>query len=274
MRKHLFIDGLPLLLAFFWGCCPHVSMVDVPPLKVQQPITVFDVAHRGNLHQGLPDNSLSAIRQATTMGIPFLEVDVRRAGNGDLFLFHDSRLTASNSYAPRRLRGRPIQTLSTDERSSVYLDREQTMVIPTLDQALLLVKGTESSLQLDLKGESDSMLEDVLQVIQQTDSVSHAVLQIRDVARITLARRLIPPIRIVARCRTESQLQEAVALGVTVVELERWVSDEAIEYAHAHGVLVSLNVASSRLDNESTKAYFRSRGIDSLMSDYAKNIGS
>jgi glycerophosphoryl diester phosphodiesterase len=272
MRKYLFVVALSVFVAFSWGCCPHVSMVDVPPLKPQHPIAVFDVAHRGNLHQGLPDNSLPAIRQATMMGISFLEVDVRRARNGALFLFHDSRLTASNSYAPRRLRGRHVQDLTTDERASVYLDQEQTTMIPTLREALLSVKGTKSSLQLDLKGESDSMLEEVLQIVKDTESASNAVVQIRDGERIKLARRLIPSIRIVARCRTESQLQEAVALGVTVVELERWVSEEAIEYAHTHGVLVSLNVASSRLDNESTKAYFRSRGIDSLMSDYAKNI--
>lgn len=205
------------------------------------------------------------------MGIPFLEVDVRRGIDGDLFLFHDSRLTTSNSNAPRRLRGRRIQDLTTAEREGVYLDREQTIVIPTLNQALLLMKDTDSSLQLDLKGESDSMLEDVLQVVKHTESVSHVVVQIRDVERIKLAKRFIPSIRIVARCRTESQLQEAVALGVMAVELERWVSEEAIEYAHKHGVLVSLNVASSRLDDESTKAYFRSRGVDSMMSDYAKH---
>lgn len=271
MRKYLFFLALYILFAGFWGCCPRVSMIDVPPLKSQNTIADFEVAHRGNLHKGLPDNSLSAISEAAMAGVPFLEVDVRRALDGELFLFHDSRLTTHNSYAPRILRGRHIQQLTTLERAQAYLDREQTIMIPTLRQALLQLQGTGSSLQLDLKGESDPMLKDVLEVVKATQSANHVVVQIRDLNRIPLARRLMPSIRIIARCRTESQLRDAVALGVTAVELERWVSEQAIEYAHEHGVLVALNVASSRLDNESTKAYFRSRGIDSLMSDYAKH---
>jgi glycerophosphoryl diester phosphodiesterase len=246
-------------------------MVDVGPLERQDPLRCVVTAHRGSLHQhGMPDNSLPALQQAARAGIPLLEVDVRRSNEGDLFLFHDGSLNSGNSYSPSSLHGRPISELSRSERAQAFLDPERTIGIPSLEQALELVSSTSSALQLDLKGESDSLALAVVQAVAQAGLLSKVVLQIRKPSRIAMLKQRYPAIRVVARCLSAEQLREALHVGVEMVELERWVSSEAISLAHSYNVPVLLNIASSRLDEPTTHRYLRSRGIDALMTDFAK----
>jgi glycerophosphoryl diester phosphodiesterase len=253
------------------GCCPRVSMVDVGPLSAQRALVSMAVAHRGNLHRGaLPDNSAPALLEAMNAGVPLLEVDVRRSREGELFLFHDGSIQSGNSYAPRDLVGRPAQGLSRRERERVFLDRGRAIPIPTLEDALRLVQASQgSSLQLDFKGESDELVFAALDLVVQRDMLSRVVVQLRSVERVQAVKQHYPGVRISARCRDSVQLKTALERGVEMVELERWVSSEAIRAAHATNTRVLLNIAGTRLDEPSTWRYLRSRGVDVIMSDYA-----
>lgn len=269
MKKRKFSIACIFFYVALLGCCPRVSMLDVPPLLEQASLDSFEVAHRGNLHRGLPDNSLPALQEAVDAGVRFLEVDVRRSAEGDLFLFHDSTVSFQNSFTPRIFRGRRIETFSATERAKVFLNREGTIGIPTLRDALDLVKGTDSSLQLDLKGESDSLLQDVLRVVSKTQAFDNVVIQLKDVQRMVRIGKSARGVRVIARCRSMRQVRQALVTGVWGVELERWISADAIRLAHEHGVLVAINLAGSRLDRKTTRHYFRTRGTDSIMTDFA-----
>lgn len=244
-------------------------MVDVGPLDALPAIARLATAHRGNLHRALPDNSLSALREASAARVPLLEVDVRRSVEGDLFLFHDGSLSTSNSYPPSELLGRPVQSLARDERRSVFLNYARSITIPDLREGLAAISGTTSSLQLDLKGESDTLARESLALVASMGLLDRVLVQLRTTERVALIRREFPRARIIARCLTMEQVGAAIALGVEAVELERWVRSDAIRAAHAAGVRVLINVAGSRLDEPSTWDYLRSRGVDIIMTDRA-----
>ena len=246
-------------------------MVDVGPLAAEKSLEALAVAHRGNLHRGtLPDNSIPALTEAINARVPLLEVDVRRSVDGDLFLFHDGSIQSQNSFAPRELVGRPVQGLSRGERALISLDSEHTIPIPNLSDALDLLQLSQgSSLQLDFKGESDELVFAALDLVTRRELLSRVVLQLRSTARIAAVRRLYPRARISARCKDSAQLSAALDLGVETVELERWISSEAIRSAHAKNTRVLINIAGTRLDEPSTWRYLRSRGVDVIMSDYA-----
>jgi hypothetical protein len=197
---------------------------------------------------------------------------VRRSVEGELFLFHDGSVQSGNSYAARELLHRPIQTLTRAERDRVFLDSARTVLIPTLDEALTVVAGTSSSLQLDCKGESDQLVLQALELVSRRGLLSQVVVQIRAPARIARIKARYPKARILARCRSIEQVHEALSQGAELVELERWISAEAVGLAHAHGALVLINLASSRLDNPDTWGYFRSRGVDVIMTDFADSL--
>jgi glycerophosphoryl diester phosphodiesterase len=257
------------------GCCPRVSMVDVGPLARTQPIDCLVTAHRGALKReadGLgkfPDNSLPALAASVANGIPLVEVDVRLSDEGELFLFHDGSLSSSNSYSPSHLHGVPIARLTRAERAPVWLDASNQVAIPTLDEALTVVARSSTALQLDFKGESDTLVFAALELVVKRGMLSQVVLQIRSPERVARIKQRYPTARILARCVTFEQLQRVLTVGVELVELERWVSSEAINLAHAQRVKVLLNIATSRLDEPETWEYLRSRGIDVIMSDRA-----
>lgn len=269
---------LLVLVQALWtsGCCLSPSLADIGPLDEQTPRAHITVAHRGSIHSPtsdgsrIPDNSLPALRQAITFGVEFLEVDVRQSADGSLFLFHDGSLSRANSYAPSRVRGVPIGSLASSERTAVPLDSAGVVGIPTLADALSLIeRSSNTTLQLDLKGESDSLALSVLELVRARGLLHRVLLQLRSPERIALVLAHHPTARVLARCTSLEQLHLALQYRVEVVELERWITSEAVRRAHERGVLVAINIAGSRLDEPSTWEYLRSRGVDMIMSDKA-----
>lgn len=229
----------------------------------------YAIAHRGSLHNGLPDNSIPALKDAIAKGALFLEVDVRRSTTGELFLFHDGSAQPTNSFAPSSLIGKPIQELSTEERAHVKLDRDGAITIPLLTDALNVLPQKGATLQLDLKAESDELLNAVVEILKHEKKLDRVVLQLRNPERIARLRKEEPTARISARCVTSAQLHQAVAEKVAFVELERWMTAEAIQTAHREGVAITFNVAGSPYDEAPIWSMLRARGVDSIMTDHA-----
>jgi len=246
-------------------------MLDIGPLSPAPSRLATVTAHRGAPIKGvLPDNSIPAARASVLRGIPFIELDVRLSQDKELFLFHDGSVQSHNSFAPSQLRGRAIQSLRSDERRLVFLNRDHTISIPSLSEALDVIRGSKTSVQLDLKQESDELALAVFDLLSKRGQINQALVQLRSPARADMIKRAYPHARILGRCVDMETLRAFVAINPEFVELERWASSEAIALAHGAGVAVSANVAGSRLDEPSTWNYLRSRGLDSIMSDRAQ----
>jgi glycerophosphoryl diester phosphodiesterase len=265
--KYLAATALTLVAM---GCFPTLDLKDFEDLPSRQPIHRYAIAHRGSLHDGLPDNSIPALKESVTQGVQFLEVDVRKAPDGELFLFHDGSLKDSNFGSPKTLTGRKVQELSTTERSQVRLDARGSIGIPTLREAVRVIKTSQTAtLQIDLKGESDELLDAVIALLKQEGALSRAVIQLKHPERIKRIRAQEPNARILARCKDMGQLDQAIGARVEFVELERWITTEAIEKCHAANITVVLNVAAPQYDKKETWEFFRARGVDSVMTDHA-----
>ena len=259
------------LTLFAYGCVPTLDLSDFESVPLQEPLHRYAIAHRGSLHEGLPDNSLPALQQAISKGVRFLEVDVRQGADGELFLFHDGSLQESNYSSPKELLGKRVQALSTGDRGKVRLDPAGLIGIPTLKAALATLDTSErATLQIDIKGESDHLLDATVKILKQEGKLSRAVIQLKNPERIRRIRSQEPQLQILARVRDMEQLDQAVASRVAFVELERWITGEAVEKCHAANITVVLNVAAPRYDKKETWEFFRARGVDSLMTDHAE----
>ncbi len=258
------------LTLFACGCVPTLSLSDFESVPLRKPLHRYAIAHRGSLHEGLPDNSLPALQQAISKGVRFLEVDVRQGADGELFLFHDGSLQESNYSSPKELLGKRVQELSTGDRGKVRLDPAGLIGIPTLKAALATLDTSErATLQIDMKGESDHLLDATVKILKQEGKLSRAVIQLKNPERIRRIRSQEPQLQILARVRDMEQLDQAVASRVAFVELERWITGEAVEKCHAANITVVLNVAAPRYDKKETWEFFRARGVDSIMTDHA-----
>jgi glycerophosphoryl diester phosphodiesterase len=263
--RYTIVSLLPLLAL---GCAP--TLRDFESVPLQKPIHRYAIAHRGSLHEGLPDNSIPALRESISKGVQFLEVDVRRGSDGELFLFHDGSLQESNYASPQELLGKPVQELSTGDRGKVRLDAAGRIGIPTLREALATLDVSKTAaLQLDLKGESDQLLDAAVKLLVQEKKLSRAVIQLKNPERIQRIRSQEPRVRVLARVRDMAQVEKAIAANVEFIELERWITAEAVEKCHAANITVVLNVAAPRYDTKETWEFFRARGVDSVMTNHA-----
>ena len=269
LRKILTRGAVSLLSLVATACFNHFGPSDLEALPERSALKRYTIAHRGSIHDGLPDNSIPALTDAIAKGASFLEVDVRRSASGELFLFHDGSAQHTNSFAPSSLIGKPIQELTSSERSQIKLDTEGAIGIPLLKEALSVLPKSGAALQLDLKAESDELLAAVVNFLKQEKKLDRVVIQLRNPARIARLRIEEPTARISARCVDLTQLQHAVSAKVEFVELERWLTAEAIQLAHQQGIAVTFNIAGSPYDEPTIWNMLRARGVDSIMTDHA-----
>ena len=90
------------------------------------------VAHRG-LHTSAPENSLGAVQAALDAGLRYIEVDVRAAVDGTLFLLHDARVdrTTEGSGRLSQLRASEVRLLHLSDGTR----------LPRLEEAIELCRG-------------------------------------------------------------------------------------------------------------------------------------
>ena len=127
------------------------------PLSWDDDRRVLNVAHRGASGDH-PENTLAAIRAALALGVDSIELDVQRSRDGALVLIHDTtlaRTTDAKKLFPRRA---PWNVADFDYDELIRLDAGAWKGpcfagerIPTLDQAIDLVRSSSTGLLLELK---------------------------------------------------------------------------------------------------------------------------
>ena len=104
------------------------------------------MAHRGVMATH-PENTMSAFRQAVTLGAHGIETDVHLSKDGVPVLIHDETLerTTNRSGAVRDFTCEQLRQANAGHR----FDRQEP--IPTLPELLQLLQGTDLRLNLELK---------------------------------------------------------------------------------------------------------------------------
>jgi glycerophosphoryl diester phosphodiesterase len=101
-------------------------------------------AHRG-LGPDAPGNSLQAVAAALAAGVPVIEIDVRRSRDGELFVFHDTRLGGAASL------GAGVEDLSAAALRAVRLSNGEAL--PRLADVYALTRG-RALLAVDIKSQA------------------------------------------------------------------------------------------------------------------------
>lgn len=96
------------------------------------------VAHRGGALLGPPENTLPAIEKAIDVGADLIEIDIRPTADGHLVLMHDETVDRTTDGSG------PVSELTLEQvrRLKIAHDGDQTIRVPTLDEALAAMKGS------------------------------------------------------------------------------------------------------------------------------------
>lgn len=140
---------------------------------------VLVVAHRGlggrstGAWEKYPENSLAAFAHSIEIGVDMIEVDVRKTKDGHLILMHDSRVerTTDGKGAITNLAFAEIRNLRLKTGIGAKDATLTSYKVPTLEEALLLVKG-KCLINLDKVG---SLIPECCEVLRRTDTMRQVV---------------------------------------------------------------------------------------------------
>ncbi len=202
------------------------------------------VAHRG-FSARAPENTLAALEAAIRAGAESVEVDVQTAACGTPVLFHDSMLgRTTNGVGP--LGRRPLGQLRALDAGSWFGTDFAGEKIPTLEQALLHLRGRVQHVYLDIKGYRE--MEDLDRLVEITHSAAMAeecVFLSGDWVVLNRLRSVAPGLHRAYLVGDESTLQQALDRAVidegSLLDVEAGVAlarPDAIQEALAEGVEV------------------------------------
>jgi len=126
------------------------------------------IAHRGASGQA-PENTLAAIALAVEQGAKWVEIDVNRSSDGQLFVHHDdtlNRCTNGQGY----LVAATAKELSALDAGSWFDPRYAGEKLPTLQQVCDLLKPSGTGVNLEIKatpGADFELAQDVCKFLKQ-----------------------------------------------------------------------------------------------------------
>lgn len=131
---------------------------------------VLVVAHRGDWRNA-PENSLPAIEMAIEMGVDIIELDIQATKDGELILMHDRTIdrTTTGKGKVSEWTLDSIKTLNLRNGCAIKT-REK---VPTLEEALLLVKG-KVLVNLD---KADSHFDKVYALLEKTGTTDQIIMK-------------------------------------------------------------------------------------------------
>lgn len=138
------------------------------------------MSHRGVFDGNSLENSLNGIRQALVFGIDFFEVDVRKGGDGELYLLHDKSLD-------RTTQGIGLLEEKSEEELSQILLKESGEPLPKFSQLLQFALNQEIYLMLDVK---EPILPEVMEAVRSFGLSDRCLLLTFDRERATEALKI------------------------------------------------------------------------------------
>ncbi|WP_299524785.1 glycerophosphodiester phosphodiesterase family protein [Winogradskyella sp.] len=128
-------------------------------------------AHRCYFRKS-PENSMAAINDALDLGVEFLETDTQTTADGVVILFHDTtvdRMTNGSGLIANMNFGNLSNLKLKNNRNGGVLTEE---TIPTLEQALLKIKGKDIYMHIEVK---DKNFSEVVKVIKKVSMEGQVV---------------------------------------------------------------------------------------------------
>lgn len=148
----------------------EASNIEVRQLNFPSENYVMVASHRGGyLGTPFPENSLSAIQNSLDFGVDIIEIDIRITKDNKLVVIHDKLLDRTTNGSGL------IKEHTLEDIKSLYLKDENGLVtserIPTLAEVMITV-GNKALVFID---KSEYLIDYVVEVLNETNSVSQAL---------------------------------------------------------------------------------------------------
>jgi len=149
------------------------------------------LAHRGASAYA-PENTLAAFERALALGVDGVELDVRFSSDGHAMVMHD-RLVDRTTNGKGPIDHQPARDLRALDAGAHFAPGFAGERIPFLAEVLDLMKS-KGEVQVELKGLTPGLPEEVVRLIEERDMIDQAVVTsfVHTLVR-AVREQLIPP---------------------------------------------------------------------------------
>lgn len=172
---------------------------------------VLNVAHRGGIAPGYPENTLAAFRRAIAVGADVIELDLRATKDGAIVILHDETLDRTTSGSGR-----------VTEHT---LAEVQRLGVPTYREVLNFCANTGTKLLLDIKVSPQLDKNEVVRMTHEYEvDVIAGVRNLEDLAEF---HTLDPGMPTLAFVPSVDAIEKFVEAGADMVRLwARWIATD------------------------------------------------
>jgi glycerophosphoryl diester phosphodiesterase len=281
LKLSLQLAVLFLIMLFFAGCAEYSrrnsrlyansGQSGADALHQRDQNIKWYTAHRGDRQKGV-DNSISSIEAAAKLGAPLIEIDIRRSLDNELFLFHDKHFKQGNYYGAAKFEGTAIEEYGSADLRNIHIDSKNTE-LATFSAALESVLPERSILELDLKGESNALVDIIVSIAKRYGAEKRIMIQCQKLETLTYIRKQYPNIMVLARLHAPGQLSLAAPYRPEIVQIDReWLSEKLVAAIHAVGSRVLVKAVDDPIDDESGWQELFQKGADIILTDKPENF--
>ncbi len=237
-----------------------------PTLDYQWP-GIKVVAHRGGVGLDVPENTLVAIQKAIDVGAQLVEIDIRETKDGHLILMHDETVDRTTNGAGR-VDQMTLQQIKALDAGSWYGEQFAGIAVPTLEEALTLMKGKISP-DLDVKIADVEKLVDIVNSVGVAgESFYHGSME--DSSKL---RDLAPDIFLRPSVRHSVDIHETIRLLWPPLINLNWhaVTEENIRLIHLLGAQAFVNTLDTA-DTMLNVELAAEAGADYIQTDYPDRV--
>jgi glycerophosphoryl diester phosphodiesterase len=239
------------------------------------------VAHRGGSHLA-PENTLAAFRNALTLPIDAIELDVHMSRDGHAIVFHDNTVEKRTNGEGNILDLDFAYLRSLNAAAHFPGGWPQLQQVPTLDEVLSLVKSRvqayieiKTSKRNGVYGRYPNIVETVISEVRAASMLNQVLIISFDWSVLPLVKSLEPQLQTGILVSTDvwdphaehaidTLLKQARAFGAEWINMDQKLfTDNILHTAHEQGFKLGLWTVNSL----EALRHFATVGVDSLTTD-------
>lgn len=241
---------------------PCASPVSAQSANGTRPVFV---AHRGGIVDGIPENTLAAFRNAIRFDVDAIEIDLRGTHDGKIVVLHDATLDRTTTGHG------PVTQRTLDEIRG--LDAGGGERVPTYEEVLELIAGTDVDLLLDIKESPELDLERVVRLTVEHDAASRVIVGVRTLDDLGTVQRLDPRLRTLGFISTVEDIPHFAAAGVDIIRLwPDWIAADPSTVRQVHEIGLPVWSTAGPASLEELRKLIRA-GVEGVLSDRPELMG-
>lgn len=244
-------------------CALSFLLLFARPVFDQEPAPhapVTFIAHRGGIMPGYPENTLKAYQKAMVENVDGIEVDLRSSRDGEVVIMHDATLDRTTDGKG------PVSEYTLVEL--LTLDAGDGERIPTLQQVLQLVKGSQVRLLLDIKESPNLDKAKVVQQIRKQGFSHNMMVGPRNLKDLAEFQALDPDLVLLGFIKSVADIDSFVQAGVHIIRLQpQWIIADPgiVDKVHRLGKPVYVTAGTAPLAELEKLIKL---GVDGILSDF------